>query len=367
LYLSEFGTTDAKTSTGVSTSEQAASVLQVYTLMQGENIADKMWWYCLVNKGVDIKEQEYNWGLVKNNAETKNGTPFAAKPAYAVMAGMNSFLTSAEALGKIISADKTVRAYRFKSRENDNIAVMWSMGGNRSLFLSLGCNEIEVYDMYTNKLGTFTSEDGIYGIELTNEPVYIRGDFKSFCEDEGNISFSGDGISIKGNTKLPSSEVTCLIKSAANPSVPVYLNQVTSGTDCGYSFTARLTGTDVYTILVNDGSLRRSEVNTGYTGMTVRLMRGSTVITDLSQIANGDTITAEVRVTETDSAAGTLELYAAVKGDSRLINVSKRTVASAGTYTIPISIDNADEVRSVIFMLWDNSQKPAGDALLVNK
>ena len=62
-----------------------------------------------------------------------------------------------------------------------------------TLGINLGTETVKVYDQFGNLIETLTSKDGVYNFELTDEIIYIEGNFQSFEEAESNISLS-DGV-----------------------------------------------------------------------------------------------------------------------------------------------------------------------------
>lgn len=198
IWLTEYGMNTGDSTSGVSEQEQAESALQTYALSIGEDVAQKLYWYDIQNDGADTS-QESNWGLIDSNYSEI--TPWAAKPAYAVMAGINSLLTGAEPVGKV-TADNALYAYNFKSADGKNIAVVWSMGGSQTLGLDLGCTNAEILDMYSNHIADVESADGIYNFELTSEPIYIRGNFNKFEQSKGSISQNASYFRVTSNDKF---------------------------------------------------------------------------------------------------------------------------------------------------------------------
>ncbi|HIT85684.1 MAG TPA: Ig-like domain-containing protein [Candidatus Ornithomonoglobus intestinigallinarum] len=203
IYMTELGINDGtEADTGVSTIEKASMIIQAYSLMVGENLADKWWWYDLIKSSADKTDQETNFGLIKTAYNAAGETAYAATPAYAVMAGMNYMLADAEVTGSVVYEDSEMRAYRFRSRFGDDIATAWSTMGDRNINLRLGCDEVEVYDMYTNLIGTAKSSSGEYTFTVGNEPVYIKGNFTDFSRIDGETLINSDFQSCADNSVI---------------------------------------------------------------------------------------------------------------------------------------------------------------------
>lgn len=203
IYMTELGINDGTTAdTGVSTLEKAAMIIQAYSLMEGENLADKWWWYDLIKSSANTTDQETNFGLIKTGYNISGETAYAATPAYAVMAGMNYMLAGAEVTGSVVYEDSEMRAYRFSSRFGDDIATAWSTIGDRNINIKLGCDEVEVYDMYTNLIGTAKSKTGEYTFTVGNEPIYIKGNFTDFSRLDGEMLINSDFQDCAENSEI---------------------------------------------------------------------------------------------------------------------------------------------------------------------
>lgn len=166
---------------------QASYLVQLMAIMQGEEVADNLYQFMFINPGMDsdLRTGESHWGLLYHQLEPTG--PYAAKLGYLATAGYNKFLSDAKPVSNIVRDDTSV--YNFK-RETDgkNVIVLWSDNTYDNIGLDLGTNEIEVYDMYSNKLGDVKSKNGQYSFTTTFEPMYIVGNFSSFAECEPTIS-----------------------------------------------------------------------------------------------------------------------------------------------------------------------------------
>ena len=202
IYLTELGINDGtKADTGVPTMEKASMIIQAYSLMVGEDLADKWWWYDIIKDSANTTDQESNFGLVKAQSAVKGETKYAATPAYVVMTNMNCELTGATPNGSILyDEDPELRAYRFKTRDNKDVATVWCGSEPTTVSFNLGCDTVDIYDLYGNYVETIHGNDGVFTFTLAEEPIYIKGDLRSFEKADSNIVTAGytSGVVMSG-------------------------------------------------------------------------------------------------------------------------------------------------------------------------
>ena len=102
-----------------------------------------------------MRDTEDNFGVVGNRNDT---VPFAAKPSYIALCAYNRMMTDAEYIDSVIN-DPT-RAYRFKRRDGKQVVMLWSEHNSENIALDLGVYEVEIYDQYSNPMGTLKSDNG---------------------------------------------------------------------------------------------------------------------------------------------------------------------------------------------------------------
>lgn len=192
IWYTEVGYTTGSDK-GVTEKMQASTVVQLYAVAIGEDIANKLFWYDFMNDGVSKLDREQNWGLIK--WLTGSTVPYAAKPSYVAAAGMNKLLAGAEFVDSLEITDTAV-AYRFRNN-GDDIIIMWSEDEQgESVALNLGSKDAEVLDLYTNSLGKLSSDNGEYGFNLVREIIYVTGDFSDMKICEGDVTFDVSSVSI---------------------------------------------------------------------------------------------------------------------------------------------------------------------------
>lgn len=160
---------------------QASYLTQLMAMIQGDHVADNIYQFNFVNPGLDndLKTGESHWGLLYDKSEITG--PYSAKLSYLAMAGYNKLLSDVKPSGKIIK-DKT-SVYKFtRNSDGKDVLVLWTDNSYDNIGINLGTNEVEVYDMYSNKTGDLKSKDGKYSFTTTFEPMYIVGNFSAFEE-----------------------------------------------------------------------------------------------------------------------------------------------------------------------------------------
>lgn len=165
---------------------QAAWMARFFTMTQAEKTLDKMFIYTLSDNN-DRTNSENRFGITVGYESAYE--PFIAKPALIVAANMGRMLEGAECTESIIEGDREILAYRFERPGKEQMAALWTTDQRNALTLSLGVNEITVYDMYGNPK-TLTSKDGIYDFVLDGTVKYITGNFTDFTKTEPRITHS---------------------------------------------------------------------------------------------------------------------------------------------------------------------------------
>lgn len=194
IWISEMGwSIGLDASWAVKAEERPTHAFQMYNILKGEGLADKIIWYNFHNKGNNIYESTYNLGLVKH---TNNSvTPWAADDLYVLFAALNKKLGNAEPVKFIRREDETC-LYWYKRPDGKSVMTAWAEDTVKNVSMYLGCTSLDKYDMYGNKLATLTSKDGCFLIAAETEPVYYEGDFHSFEERENDLKLMSDTLAV---------------------------------------------------------------------------------------------------------------------------------------------------------------------------
>ncbi len=257
VIYSEMGWTSADCTTGVGRKNQAIYAVQVVFIAKAHNLADEIYWYDLQDDGAMNESQEHKFGLTEYEF---GDDPLAAKESFLAVAAMNRFMAGkTEHISSIEKDDLQTAVHFFDKGDGTNFGVLWTTKTEGdSIALNLGCQSIEVFDYYGNKIDTLASGDGIYNFTLAEEPVYIKGSFTKYEEAAKTITQSAS-----------------IITAVQNDEFSIELNDVSKG---NYEVLIDV-NPEHFTVLENEGMkdgyakirLAVSEKAYGYYPTTIRL------------------------------------------------------------------------------------------------
>lgn len=178
IVLSELGWSTAKDHPQSMIEEDRRKAFPMYNIYAYANeYIEKIYLYDLVRDGNVETEREHNFGLLKFNG---GHNALVATDTFVTYAAMNNLIQDAKPQSKI--EKDGIYAYQFSQRDGKKLASLWTTNKADSVALNLGVNEILMYDMYGSLLDTIKSDNGVFTFDLSDEVVYIQGDFKSFEE-----------------------------------------------------------------------------------------------------------------------------------------------------------------------------------------
>lgn len=201
VIYSEMGWTSADCATGVGRKKQAIYAVQVVFIAKAHKLADEVYWYDLQDDGAVHEAQEHKFGLTEYEF---GDDPLAAKESFLAAAAMNRFMAGkTDYISSIEKDDLATAVHFFDKGEGENLGVLWTtkLDGD-SIALNLGCQDIEVFDYYGNKIDTVVSYSGIYNFALAEEPVYITGNFTKYEEAVKTITQSASIITAVQNDEF---------------------------------------------------------------------------------------------------------------------------------------------------------------------
>ncbi len=189
VIFSEIGWTSGNCSTGVSSKEQAVNLIHMAVISKAYGLAEEIYLYDFQDDGPSPDDQESNFGLTHYHG---GDDPLSAKESYLAVAAFNKYTAGGfETVSSVEKDNLETAAHFFKKTSGEQFGILWSKKtSGDSLGLNLGCNKIDVHDMYGNKLETLTSQDGTFSFSLADEPIYIFGDFKNYTEALTQITLS---------------------------------------------------------------------------------------------------------------------------------------------------------------------------------
>lgn len=182
---------------------QAKNPLKLMYMCKAYDLAELINYYDFKEDGDDISNEEACFGVVSDNSNAEG--PLLAKPAYASITAMNKLTAGGtEYVGKVEWDDRyMLAAYCLKrNKDGKNIALAWSDNTNDTVSLKLGCDSVVLYDMYGNQLETVYGNDGVFDIGLSNDLIFIEGNFQSFEKAESVINQNNSVLSATRNDIL---------------------------------------------------------------------------------------------------------------------------------------------------------------------
>ena len=180
IYFTEFGFSSAEGETYATHKEQYQCHVLGRALSKSYELCDKYVAYCLADRE-DRRFVEENWGFV-NSFRNPEPVQFSAKPSFVAMAAFNKFVSSNT---KAVNTIADGRIYSFHYYNNDlqkDVLLLESaqgFEGTRSF--NLGCNSLELFDSYGNKMADLVSDNGEYSFYIDRDPVYAVGTFNNFA------------------------------------------------------------------------------------------------------------------------------------------------------------------------------------------
>lgn len=166
--------------------EQASNMLMLYSVSRAYDLCEGLTQYCLFDRS-DPDDTEHNWGLLEY-WEDKDA-PSAGKMSYVVTCAMQNLIgIHADVKDKKFIEDSyyALRFYNNKIKKDIMVLNAKDKFTSGTVSLDLGCSDIEIYDMYGNKLSDVHSDTGIFDFYVNNVPEYIIGSFTKFEHAPGN-------------------------------------------------------------------------------------------------------------------------------------------------------------------------------------
>ena len=205
VWGTEFGfSTYPEGATGYSTRKvgfshrEQAQLLTLETVHNKSfNLFDVMVQYTFMDFYERKTSMEGFWGLVESREKSYNITPYAIKPSFVAYSAFNHFLNQdAEAKERIIEEKEKIYALSFynKRLDKDILYLQNNSGSNYTRTYNLGCNNVEVYDIFGNKIGNMKSQNGEFTFAVTPDPVYVLGDFTKFEKSDSLPTVSTEKI-----------------------------------------------------------------------------------------------------------------------------------------------------------------------------
>ncbi|UKS27042.1 glycosyl hydrolase [Paenibacillus sp. HWE-109] len=198
LWITEVGWPTHIGATGVVEKTQADYLVRAYVQALSAGV-EKIFWYDLMNDGMQADYGENNFGLIRHQDDPKG--QFTPKPAYAAYGAMTR-----ELLGATFVEQETVgtgiTSYRF-DKNGQKLRTVWA---NTPVQAAIQTNSpIQIMDIMGNT-ETFTPLNGKVYMTLTAEPIYIQSEINGITVDStfavtGDEAVTGEPVALTVEAK----------------------------------------------------------------------------------------------------------------------------------------------------------------------
>jgi hypothetical protein len=192
IWFTEIGWPTHLNPQGVDENTQAAYLIRTYALSIAAGI-EKIYWYDLMDDGIDKLYNEHNFGIIHNSSDALGA--YTPKPAYVALATMTRQLTGANPTAQNVIGD--IYQYTF-DKNNEDIHVLWSLS-KKEVTLNTQ-SPLVVTDMMGRKV-TYTPSQGKVYLTLTGEPLFVQGNMDSLAQGsqftlQSAPAYTGDPVTL---------------------------------------------------------------------------------------------------------------------------------------------------------------------------
>lgn len=157
IWITEVGWPTHKGSRETTEAEQARMLVRSHVLMMATGVVEKLFWYDLMDDGIDRAYNENNFGIIRHPKFY-----CMPKPAYSAYAVMSSMLTGVTLKGKS-ALHGNAEAYEFK-RGDGTVIVAWAPKTACTITIPAGRKAVDM-------MGNVISSDA--DVTLGTDPVYL--------------------------------------------------------------------------------------------------------------------------------------------------------------------------------------------------
>ncbi|MFD0715768.1 S-layer homology domain-containing protein [Paenibacillus sp. GCM10027626] len=172
-------------SIGIAENTQASYLVRTHVQALAEGV-EKVFWYDLMNDGMQPDYHEHHFGLLRNREDSKGA--FAPKPAYPAYAAMTRALIDAKFVEKEAAA-ADIFSYKFDHNGQD-LRVVWA--GKMMQAVIETDSPIQISDIMGNS-ETYTPQNGKVYVTLSGEPHYIAGNIRQLAPS-AEFSITGEKV-----------------------------------------------------------------------------------------------------------------------------------------------------------------------------
>jgi len=175
IWLTEMGLT--LTDVDGDEEKQAKAHTRSYIYMDSIGYNDTYVAYDMAQDGIDPKNREHMFGILKHHLYSPGKVGLAANDAFVQIAQMNYMLADAEHI-TTVHPDKDTDFYVYDSNKfGEKVGVLWTRAESHQVSLYLGCEFVTVYDRYGNSNVVY-GNNGIFTFPADEFTYYIKGNFE---------------------------------------------------------------------------------------------------------------------------------------------------------------------------------------------
>ncbi len=182
VFISELGW-----SSSVDVEDRMGKYMVRYAVMNYDRY-DHIQWFTFQNLYINKNGEDY-FGITREDSETYS-KPYpanSARPAFFAIAFYNKISNNAKLIERVDCGDDTVYAYRMELEDKKQALVVWNRTAvKQTLGFSTDAEKAVIYDINGNG-EEISSLDGTFTFDISDEPVYLIGDFTSAKIDEAKF------------------------------------------------------------------------------------------------------------------------------------------------------------------------------------
>ncbi|GGD82307.1 hypothetical protein GCM10010911_45510 [Paenibacillus nasutitermitis] len=175
IWISEIGWPSYSGSEGVDERTQAQYIVRSHVTALASGV-DKIFWYNMMNDGINKEDRESNFGLIRNLNDPQGA--YAPKPAYAAYGVMLRQLGGMAYVSQDV-APASVYSYKFQAGQQ-TAHVLWSLEPVNVALQASG--DLTIVDAMGNE-EVYTPHDGKIYLTLDETPLYVKGEVLGIAAD----------------------------------------------------------------------------------------------------------------------------------------------------------------------------------------
>lgn len=177
------------TSNAITEEQQRNYTIQLAAMTN--DLYDEIAWY--VNQEKDDNgdaEKKFGWikGWTKGGAAPKE--PYSAKPVFIAAANWNRLMMGASESHEVVPSNDSVKMWQLTDKNGQKVTLAWNKTAQKkTVAFKVDCENVRISDIYGNEIETKT-ENGLVNYMLTEEPIYIIGDYTEIDTAEATCTLS---------------------------------------------------------------------------------------------------------------------------------------------------------------------------------